>query len=264
MQTIQWELVPNWFWGLWITVVGSVIGSFLNVCIYRLPRDESITFPPSHCPRCNARIAAYDNIPILSYLILWRKCRHCKEPISLQYPIIEAINAALYLLLFWQFGLTWELPVYALFTSAMLVVAVIDYYHQIIPNEISLGGLPFGLLAAIFILQIGWKESLLGMISGGGVLLAFGLFWLIIFKIEGMGMGDVKLMGMVGAFLGWKLALFTIMFGSLCGSIVGILLIGLKKENLKTKIPFGSFLAPSAVLALFSGNRIIDWYINLL
>lgn len=261
---MEFALLPGWFWAGLSFVLGATIGSFLNVCIYRLPREESIVFPTSHCPKCQEPIAPYDNIPVLSYLLLGGKCRHCQQPISKQYPLIEALNGLVYTLIFLRFGLSWETPVYFIFASAMIVVAVIDYYHQIIPNEISVGGIPLGLLAAIFLLPLDWKDAVLGLFIGSGILLAFAMFWLFVFKIEGMGMGDVKLMATVGAFLGWKLALFVIIFGSLLGSIVGLALMSVSGKDLKTRIPFGSFLAPAAIIAIFIGDFIIHWYLGFL
>ncbi len=261
---MQWQYVPEWFWAAVFAAFGGIVGSFLNVCIYRLPREESIAFPPSHCPKCDAKIAPYDNIPILSYLFLSGKCRHCREPISAQYPLVEGINSILYLLTFWRFGLGWEAIIYAIFISAMLVVAFVDYQHMIIPDEISLGGIPLGILAAATLLPISWIESILGLLLGSGILLIFAMIWEVVFKIEGMGMGDVKLMALVGSLLGWKLALVTIMVGSLAGSIVGIGMAPFSEKGLKTAVPYGCFLAPAAVIATFYGNELIAWYVNLI
>ncbi len=256
------ELIPLSILGSFAFILGSLIGSFLNVCIYRLPREESIIFPVSHCMTCQTPIKFYDNIPILSYIILRGKCRHCREPFSIQYPIVEALNGLIFLGTFFAFGLTGLTLVYSIFISAMLVVTVIDFHHQIIPDEISVGGIPIGFFAAILVLPLTWTDSLLGIVIGGGILLTFGLFWLFVFKIEGMGMGDVKLMATVGAFLGWKMAILTIIAGSFFGSIVGVILMGVSGKDLKTKIPFGSFLAPTAALAIFWGNDLLNWYFS--
>ena len=261
---MEFELIPSWFFITAFFIFGSIIGSFLNVCIYRLPREESIVFPVSHCPTCSNPIAWYDNVPILSFIILRAKCRRCHNPISFQYPFVESLNGLAYACVFIYFGISWLTLLYMIFISAMIVVTFIDYYHQIIPDEISLGGIPIGFLASFWLLPITWKQSLLGILIGSGILLVFSLFWLLVFHIEGMGMGDVKLMAAVGSFLGWKLALLTIILGSLLGSIVGVVLMAFYGKNFKTKIPFGSFLAPTAILSIFLGNHLINWYVGLL
>lgn len=244
-------------------VFGITIGSFLNVCIYRMPIEKSIVFPVSHCPHCQSAIAPYDNIPLLSYLILRGKCRHCAQPISIRYPLVEGLNGVMYVLTYLRFGLSGEAVVYALFISAMIVVAIIDYDHQIIPDEISLGGIPLGFLAAILTLNLTWVDSFLGILVGAGILLAFAIFWQVAFHYEGMGHGDIKLLATVGAFLGWKLAVFTIILGSLAGTIVGIGLIQFGGKDLKTKVPYGTFLAPAAIGAVFGGQAFIHWYLSL-
>lgn len=251
-------LIPTYFVLVMAFILGSVIGSFLNVCIYRLPREESIVFPVSHCPKCDRAIAPYDNIPILSFLILRGKCRHCREPISWQYPLVEALNGVFYLFTFYWFGLSWLTLIYALFISAMLVVAIVDFQHKIIPDEISIGGIPVGLALAILILPLSWIDSLLGILIGGGILFAVSRIWLIVFKEEGMGDGDIKLMAMVGAFLGWKIAILIIILGSFVGSVVGIIAM----RNLKAQVPFGTFLAPVAIFCIFWGQSLVNWYLH--
>jgi leader peptidase (prepilin peptidase)/N-methyltransferase len=245
-------------------VVGAFIGSFLNVCIYRLPRGESVVWPGSHCPACNQPVAPYDNVPILSYLWLTGKCRRCRAPISVQYPLVELLNGLAYLLVLWWFGLTWPAAVYAAFCSALIVVSGIDLEHQIIPDRITLPGLAIGLVAAATILPITLINALLGVAVGGGLL--WLLAWLspYLFGKEGMGGGDIKLMGMVGAFLGWKPALLTIMLGAIGGSAVGITLIGLKVLRRDQYIPFGPFLALGAAIALFCADDLLAWYQGLL
>lgn len=247
-----------------VFVIGLFIGSFLNVCIYRLPRGESVVWPGSRCPSCHQPVAPYDNVPVLSYLLLLGKCRRCKTPISIQYPLVELLNGLAYALVLWRFGLTWPGGAYAAFCSALIVVSGIDLEHQLIPDRITLPGLAIGLVAAATILPIGLVNAVIGMVVGGGLL--WLLAWLspYLFGKEGMGGGDIKLMGMVGAFLGWKPALLTIMLGAIGGSVVGLTLIGLKVLRRDQYIPFGPFLALGAVVALFCADDLLAWYQGLL
>lgn len=241
---------------------GAIVGSFLNVCIYRLPREESIVFPGSHCPYCKTPIRFYDNIPIISYIFLRGKCRYCSHSISPQYPIIEWLTALSSVLLFIKYGISLNYLIYFAFVSALIVITVIDLYHQIIPDVISLPGIGVGLLSSLILSNITFWESLIGIISGGGILflVAVGYQWL--FKREGMGGGDVKLLAMIGAFLGWKSVFLTIILSSFIGSVVGIVLIAIKGKNLKYAIPFGPFLSLGAVISLFYQNEIIYWYLR--
>ncbi|MBI5854032.1 MAG: prepilin peptidase [Nitrospirae bacterium] len=245
-------------------VVGAFIGSFLNVCIYRLPRGESVVWPGSHCPSCNQPVAPYDNVPVLSYLLLLGKCRRCRAPISIQYPLVEVLNGLAYVLVVWRFGLTWPALAYAAFCSALIVVSGIDLEHQIIPDRITLPGLAIGLVAAATILPITLVNAVIGVAVGGGLL--WLLAWLspYLFGKEGMGGGDIKLMGMVGAFLGWKPALLTIMLGAIAGSVLGITLIAIKLLRRDQYIPFGPFLALGAVVALFFADDLLAWYQSFL
>ncbi len=242
---------------------GALIGSFLNVCIYRLPRGESIVWPSSRCPACARSIAWYDNIPILSFLVLRGKCRACGAPISFRYPLIEAANAVGYGVIFWHFGVGWGSAAYAVLFSALLVVTGTDFTHQIIPNVITVPGMLFGLLCASTILPVGLVNSIMGMLVGGGVL--WGLAWVspYLFGKEGMGGGDIKLLAMIGAFLGWKATLLTIMIGAAVGSVVGMGLISLNVIKRDDYIPFGPFLALGAVLSLFFHEPLLEWYFNL-
>ncbi len=244
-------------------IFGALVGSFLNVCIYRLPKDESIVFPGSHCPHCNKPIAFYDNIPILSYLILRGKCRNCGKPISPQYPLVEAVSALGSLLLFSTFGPTWSYLIYYFFFASLIVIAVIDLYHQIIPDVISLPGIGAGLLASLVLPEITFFNSLMGVLLGGGSLFLVATIYQWLFKREGMGGGDVKLLAMIGAFLGWKAVILTILFGSLVGSLVGIGMMTVKGKGFKYAIPFGPFLSLGAAFALFYGERVIRWYLDL-
>jgi leader peptidase (prepilin peptidase)/N-methyltransferase len=244
-------------------IIGAMVGSFLNVCICRLPKGESIVTPRSHCPQCQTLIRFYDNIPLFSYLFLRGKCRSCGAPISIQYPIVEGVTALGSLVLFLKFGVSWEYLLYFSFLSALIVITVIDLYHQIIPDVISLPGIGVGLLASLLLPRLSFLNSLTGVLLGGGSLFLVATVYQWLFKREGMGGGDVKLLGMVGAFLGWKAVILTILFSSFIGSVTGILFIAIKGKDLKYAIPFGPFLSLGAVLSLFFGEEIIRWYLYL-
>ncbi len=247
-----------------VGLFGALIGSFLNVCIYRLPRYESIAWPGSHCTSCAQAIAWYDNIPLLSYLLLGGRCRRCNAPISLRYPVVEALNAIGYVALLWRFGPTWTTVVYGLFYSALLVVGGTDLSHKIIPNVITFPGMALGLVSAAMILPLGLIGGVIGLVVGGGILWLLAWASPYLFGKEGMGGGDIKLLGMIGAFLGWKPALLTIMLGSFLGSLVGLSLIAAKVITREDYIPFGPFLVCGAVVALFFGPTILEWYQGLL
>ncbi len=244
-------------------VFGAVVGSFLNVCICRMPRGESIVSPPSHCPNCGFRIPFYDNIPILSYIILAGKCRSCRTRISPQYPLVELINALLTLFLFMKFGPTFVFLVLFIFCSAMVVVTFIDLEHQIIPDSISLPGIVLGFVVSFFIPRFGWVNSLIGIAVGGGSLLLVAYGYQLLTKKEGMGGGDIKLLAMMGAFFGWRAVLFIIFVSSLVGSVIGIAVMLARKEDSKLAIPFGPFLAIGAILYIFFGRQAIHWYLTL-
>ena len=247
-----------------VGIFGAIVGSFLNVCIYRLPRRESVAWPGSHCPACSHPIAWYDNIPIVSYLVLMGRCRSCTNKIPWRYPMVEALNAAGYVGLFWFFGPQWSTAAYGVLYSALLVVAATDLTHKIIPNAITFPGILLGLVSAATILPLGLLNGLLGLLVGGGLLWLLAWASPYLFGKEGMGGGDIKLLAMIGAFLGWKPVLMTIMIGSLLGSLVGITLIGARVIKREDYIPFGPFLVCGAVVALFFGEPIVDWYQGLL
>jgi leader peptidase (prepilin peptidase)/N-methyltransferase len=253
-------------WSLYLVVgiLGALIGSFLNVCIFRLPRGESIVWPGSHCPSCAHAIAFYDNIPLLSYLWLGGRCRACRAAISIRYPLVEAGNALGYLAIVWSFGPNWTAALYALLFSALLVVTGTDLTHKMIPNVITMPGTVIGLLGAATVLPVSLFNSALGLTVGGGIL--WFLAWLspYLFGKEGMGGGDIKLLAMIGSFLGWKPALLTIMIGSFTGSVIGISLIALRIIKRDDYIPFGPFLVLGALLSMFFAEPLLDWYQNLL
>jgi len=256
-------MTPELILSLFALVTGMVVGSFLNVCICRLPKGESVVSPPSHCPRCDYRIRWYDNIPLFSYLLLRGRCRGCGVHISLQYPLVELLNGLLTLALFLRFGPTLAFLVLFLFCSALVVITFIDLEHQIIPDEISLPGIVIGFIFSFFLQGHSWLNSLLGILLGGGILLlvAYGYQWLT--GKEGMGGGDIKLLAMMGAFLGWKSILFIVFASSLVGSVVGITMMLVQKKDSKLAIPFGPYLAFGAVLYIFFGRQIIHWYLSM-
>jgi leader peptidase (prepilin peptidase)/N-methyltransferase len=250
-------------WNIISIIFGAMVGSFLNVCIYRLPKEESIVWPRSHCPTCKKTIRFYDNIPLVSYLLLRGRCRHCKGSISFQYPLVEGITALSSFLLIMKFGPSLSYLFYFALVAALIVITVIDLYHQIIPDVISLPGIGVGLLTSLVIPQITFFNSLMGILLGGGSLFLVATLYEWIFKREGMGGGDVKLLAMIGAFLGWKAVILTILLSSLIGSITGILMMILKGKDFKYAIPFGPFLSLGAVIALFYGESLMRWYLSL-
>jgi len=247
---------------LWVFPVGVVVGSFLNVCIVRLPAGQSVISPRSQCPSCHASIAWFDNVPIISYIWLGRRCRHCANSISVRYPVIELANGLGYVGVFAMFGWTVTAVVYALFFSALLVVAWIDVDHLIIPDVISLPGIAIGLLAAATVLPIGFMNALIGVLLGGGILWVLAILSPYIFGKEGLGGGDIKLLAMVGAFLGWQPVLLTLMLASVLGAVVGIGLLVFKVMERGHYIPFGPFLVTGALVALFFHTDLVQWYIR--
>jgi len=244
----------NFFGDIVPFVFGSIIGSFLNVCIFRIPEEKSIVSPGSHCPECGRHIAWYDNIPILSYFILAGKCRQCKKPIPVQYPLVEGLTAVLAFFLAKRFGFTAEFLVFFVFTCSLIVVSFIDLRHFIIPDLISIPGIFAGILASWFLTDTGLKNSLLGFALGFVFLFVVAEGYRLVTGREGMGGGDVKLIGMIGAFTGWQGVLFTIFGGSLTGIIVGSIALLISGKDSKTPIPFGPFLSLSSVVYVLIGN----------
>jgi leader peptidase (prepilin peptidase)/N-methyltransferase len=246
---------------IFVLPFGLIIGSFLNVCIHRLPLGESPAWPGSHCPRCRAPLKWYDNIPVISYVILKGRCRACGNPISLRYPIVELLTAGLFVGAYWLY----QPPLMIqrlVFGCAMIVLFFVDLEHHRLPNEITVPGIVVGFLFSLF-MSPGWLSSLIGILAGGGVLWLLGTLWLLIRHEEGMGFGDVKMLAMIGAFLGWKLMLATLFVSTILGSVIGLSLIAAKKGNLKTALPFGCFLAIGAILASVVGDRAVSWYLSL-
>jgi leader peptidase (prepilin peptidase)/N-methyltransferase len=239
-------------------ILGLIIGSFLNVCIHRLPRNESLITPSSRCPSCHHSVRWWDNIPVISFLILGGRCRDCGRPISWRYPIVELVSGIGYLLLVWRFGVGWQTVVYALLFSSLLVITFIDLDHQIIPDRITLPGMIVGLVASSIILPIGFLDALIGLLLGGAL-----FYGVAVASRGGMGGGDIKLIAMIGAFLGWKQALLTIFIGALVGSVIGLFLMTFKGKSRKYPVPFGPFLSLGAVVSLFAGPAIWSWYQHL-
>ena len=261
---------------------GAIVGSFLNVCIFRIPRGTSLISPSSRCPQCKTAIKAYDNIPILSYFLLGGRCRYCSASISARYPLVETMMALFSVFLILKFGLSPSFFIYFILISSLVVVSFIDLDNRIIPDKISLPGIILGFLASFIkpveghynflvlyvfktvkgTLNMATLDSLLGILIGGGLLYAVAVLFYWVTKKEGMGGGDIKLLAMIGAYLGWSSTLFTILVSSLIGSMVGIALMVAKGADSKYAIPFGPFLSIGAVIYLFFGREMIRWYLQ--
>ena len=247
---------------IFVFIMGSIVGSFLNVCIYRLPRCESIVYPPSHCPNCKKNIFWYDNIPILSFLILKGKCRSCKSKISIRYFLVELLTAALLLALFIGFGLTPKFFAYAIMSCGLIIATFVDFEIHEIPDQISLGGILAGLLISYLFPSLfdeasrmhGFLASFIGALTGGGSIYLMGFLGEMAFKKEAMGGGDVKLMAMIGSFIGWKWILLTFFLAPIFGSIAGI---SLKIKYGREIIPYGPYLSLAAIVAIFFGDNIL-------
>ncbi|MDI6689414.1 MAG: prepilin peptidase [Actinomycetota bacterium] len=248
--------------GLVFFIFGLAIGSFLNVCIYRLPRKESIIFPSSHCPHCGRIIRAYDNIPLIGYLLLKGRCRYCKGRISIQYPLVELLTGLLFLFCFLKFGLSSGFLSASFFTSILLLVASIDLKHKIIPNKVILPALVVQFILVILSNPQAIGSSLIGFFIGGGLLLLVALLAHLFLRREGMGGGDIKLAAFLGIFLGWHV-LTALFLGFLLGAISGIALIIFKGMSRKDIIPFGPFLALGGFITLFFGPQIFRYYLSL-
>jgi leader peptidase (prepilin peptidase) / N-methyltransferase len=279
-------LIPPAFGYVVAGVFGAIIGSFLNVVVHRVPLEKSIVFPNSRCPSCGMAIAFYDNIPVVSYIVLGAKCRHCKTGISFRYPAVELLTAALFVAVAWHDGLSAALPFDLVFASALLALVFIDAEHMILPNVITYPGIVFAVVARIVIPYLSgtphfddlpslsqgalagmplWVTSLvgalIGALLGGGSLWLMGWTWEKLRGIEAMGLGDVKMMFMVGAYLGWRLTILTIFIGVFSGSFIGIfLMVRSGQRNMQMLLPFGVFLGLGAIAALLFGAPIVEWY----
>ena len=240
---------------------GLVLGSFLNVCIYRIPRGESVVWPASRCTSCDRHLSWLENIPVVSWLVLAGSCRTCGQRISPIYPIVEATTATIFIAGYTLYGLTPLLGARLLFASAMIVLFVIDLRHRILPNVITVPGVVMGFAFSLF-LPPGWRSSLIGLVAGAGVLFAISEVYYRLRHIEGLGMGDVKMLAMIGAFLGWRLTLVTLVLASFMGSLVGLSLLVSGRGGLKAALPFGTFLAVGALVAAAAGDSILNWYLS--
>lgn len=274
--------LPGYFVGGFVFIFGLIVGSFLNVVIHRLPRKESLILPGSRCPNCSHPVRPYDNIPVLSYAILGGRCRDCRTAISPLYPAVELLVAILFLTLFIRNGLTPAFAAELVFVGLIVPLVFIDLEHKILPNLITYPG-----FIAVILLRVaapdpevlestralfsmaGWPDGAVALVgSAMGALAGGGSLWLVrelYFRVrhaEGMGLGDVKMMLMVGAFLGWHLTLVTIFIGTVLGSLVGIALIKIRGGSLKLEIPFGVFLGPASLAAMFFGRELIAWYMG--
>ncbi len=246
---------------VFVFVFGAAIGSFLNVCIFRLPKNNSIIKPPSQCPNCHHPIRFYDNIPLISYLFLKGKCRDCGEKISWRYPLVEFVTAILALSLFAKFYISLDFLVFFFFAAVLVVITFIDLDHQIIPDILTLPGIPIFFLLAVFVVGVPWMDAAIGLFIGGGILLAIAFGYELITKREGMGGGDIKLLAMIGGFLGWKSLIFILLFSSLLGAIVGIAAMIIQKQDMKYAVPFGPFLSAAAVAYIFLGDAFMQFLI---
>jgi leader peptidase (prepilin peptidase) / N-methyltransferase len=246
-------------------LLGLALGSFINVCIYRIPLKKSIIRPPSSCPHCGERVRFYDNIPLISYLLLLGKCRYCRNPLAWHYPAVEAMIGLLSITLFIRYGLSYQYLLWLLFTSALVAITFIDLHHQIIPDVISLPGIVVGLGASFAPgATVLWHESLIGVIAGGGSLYLVAVIYQSITGRDGMGGGDIKLLAMIGAWMGWRSLPMIIFSSSLVGAVIGLCFLLASGKGLRVRIPFGPFLSLGALVCLFFGPEILNWYYNLL
>lgn len=279
-------ILPPPFSYIIVGAFGAIIGSFLNVVIHRLPLEESVAFPSSKCPSCSKDIAFYDNVPVLSYVLLGGRCRSCKTSISARYPAVELLTALLFLAVTWRTGLTLALPFDLIFVSALVALVFIDAEHMILPNAITYPGMVFALVARLAIpylvgpthfddlpglmngLLDGWPiwaaslgAAFIGALVGGGSLWVMGWAWEKLRGVEAMGLGDVKMMFMVGGYLGWRLTILTIFFGALSGSIIGVgITLYEGRKDLQSLLPYGIYLGVGAIIALLFGSQIVNWY----
>ena len=257
-------VTPIGLFAFYALLVGLVVGSYLNVVIHRLPRGMSTVRPRSRCPRCDRQVRARDNIPVLSYLLLRGRCRDCKAPIHWRYPLVEAATAALFVASVLRFGVSVDALAAAIFCALMLSLAMIDAEHYILPDRLTLPGVVVGLALSPWVSWLGLGTAFLGAALGAGILGALWGGWYLLRGEEGMGLGDIKMLALVGAFLGWRGVLVTLFFGALSGAVVGVALISRGDGSMKTKLPFGTFLAAAALLALFAGQEITSAYFDLL
>ena len=253
--------LPPWSMALALGLLGLAIGSFLNVCIYRIPAGVSIVTPPSRCQSCGQELRWYHNIPVASWLALGGRCGFCRAPVSWRYPAIEVLTAIVFAL----HGLVFEpaplLAVRLVFAAVLIVLAFIDIDHRILPDSMTLTGIPLGLLAS-FWLPPGWRASLIGILLGGGVLWLIAEAYYRWRKVEGMGMGDVKMLAMIGAVLGWRAVIVTLVLASCSGALVGVAMLSRSKDGMQYALPFGTFLSAGALAASLVGEPLVNWYLS--
>jgi leader peptidase (prepilin peptidase) / N-methyltransferase len=246
-----------------VSALGLVVGSFLNVCIYRLPRGASVAWPPSHCTSCDRRLAWYENVPVLSWLVLRGRCRTCDARIWIGYPTVELISGLLFAAGYLLYGPTTLLVVRLLFVCALIVLFAIDLEHQILPNVITLPGIAIGFLCSFFV-PPGWTSSLAGLLAGGLFPFIVAEIYLRVRGREGMGMGDFKMLGMVGAFLGWPLVWVTLLLACVLGIVIGGGALLISRRGMGTRIPFGTFIAIAALVGVYWGDRAVAVYTGIL
>ncbi len=249
---------------IFVAVLGAMVGSFLNVCIYRLPIKKSIVWPASACAKCGRLLAWFENIPVVSWTLLRGRCRTCKKPISSRYPLVESLTALMFAAAFWYYGPSWLFVSRILLGCALIVLFAVDLEHFLLPDLVTLPGIVVGFLISAYTGNPGWKASLIGIIAGGGGLWLMAEAWSRLRNVEAMGFGDVKMLAMIGAFLGWQLTFVTVLLGTFAGSALGLTLILTKRGGLQTALPFGTFLALGAALAATVGQPLLDWYSRFL
>jgi leader peptidase (prepilin peptidase) / N-methyltransferase len=246
---------------VYIFIIGAIVGSFLNVCIYRIPLDQSIVTPRSRCPKCGTLIPWYHNVPILSFVWLRGKCFQCGNPISPVYPFVEFLTAILFLLLYRYFGISVLFFIYAYFGCSIIVLIFVDYYHRLLPAVVTYPAILIGILSSFLNPYIGPKESLLGVLLGAGILLVVYFFYKFVRKKDGLGEGDIVMLAMVGAFLGWQNVLLVLFLSSLGGSLVGFVFIFFLKKGTDFLYPYGTFIGAAALPAIFWGEYVWNLYI---
>jgi leader peptidase (prepilin peptidase)/N-methyltransferase len=243
------------------TIFGLVIGSFLNVCIHRIPLRMSLVSPPSRCPKCGRPVRWFDNIPVLSWILLGGKCRSCENRISAQYPMVELATGLAFLAVAWVTPPGLQLVARLIFVCLLVVLFGIDLEHQLLPDVITLPGIAIGLIFSV-VASPGWQNALMGVVLGAGVLYAIAGAYYVVRRQEGLGMGDVKMLAMIGAFLGWQAVLVTLVLSSFAGALVGLGLMAIQRGSMKLALPYGTFLALGAVAAMLVGEPLIAWYVG--
>jgi leader peptidase (prepilin peptidase) / N-methyltransferase len=248
---------------LFSLLLGLSLGSFINVCIYRIPRKASIVYPSSSCPHCGKRIRFYDNIPLISYLILMGRCRDCGHPIPWRYPLVELTTGFVSLFLFITYGIGYQYVALLLFAATLLTISFIDLDHRIIPDVLSLPGVAAGWAVSLFPWGVWWLDSLIGTVAGGGALYLVAAVYERVTGREGMGGGDIKLLAMIGAWMGWQALPLIVLIASLSGAVIGMAFILWAGKGYRFRIPFGPFLSLGALAYLFFGPDLIRWYVGL-